>query len=309
MGETMAVVRSTEPGGFQISGDAHLSIGGAESNAAIAAARLGVSACWVSRLGDDPVGRRIQRELRAEGVEVRAVIDSAAPTGLLLKDTPRPGVTQITYHRSGSAASRLDESDIERAGLISSDILHLTGITPALSASAARAAVYAADYARSEGARVSFDVNHRSTLWSADRARPLYRSLVSLADVVFAGDDEAALTLDMDCADDPEGLARELASLGPSEVVVKRGHRGAGALVQGVWHQQAAARVAVVDTVGAGDAFVGAYLAGMLLGFDRTARLDLAVRNGAAACTHPGDWEGTGSFDELALGTTEFTLR
>jgi len=309
IGESIAVVRSTAPGGFALDGSAQLSVGGAESNVAIAARRLGTPTCWVSRVGDDAIGRRILRELRAEGVDVRAMVDPTAPTGLLLKDSPRPGTTQVQYYRAASAASRLDADDIDRAELRATDLLHLTGITPALSESAERAVFAAVGAARAADARVSFDVNHRSRLWSAAVARPVYRRLVAAADVVFAGDDEAALVLDADVADGPETLARELAALGPAEVVMKLGDRGAGSLIGGRWTARPAAPVTVIDTVGAGDAFAGAYLAGMLQGLDAATRLELGVRNGAAACTHPGDWEGTATHAELAVRTGDTVIR
>ena len=301
LGESMGVVRSTEPGGFAIESAASVGFGGVESNVVIAASRLGVPSVWVSRVGDDVLGRRIVRELRAEGVEVRAVVDAEAPTGLLVKNQPRPGRTEVSYYRAGSAASRLSPADVTRLELREGDILHLTGITLALSASAREAVLAATDAARAAGARVSFDVNHRSRLWSADEARPFYRKLVARADLLFAGDDEAALVLGS--SDAPEALAHALASLGAGEVVVKLGDRGAGSLVEGVWRERGVEKVAVVDTVGAGDAFVGGYLAAVLQGADPQARLDLAARNGAAACTHPGDWEGSATLRELAAGS------
>ncbi|MDR5701209.1 sugar kinase [Agromyces aerolatus] len=309
LGESIGVVRSTAHGGFALLGDAQVGVGGAESNSAIAARRLGVAACWVSRVGDDAIGRRVVRELRAEGVDVRAAVDPMAPTGILLKDTPRSGVTEVQYYRAGSAASRLDTHDIDRAELVADDVLHLTGITPALSVSAQRAVFGALAAARAVGARVAFDVNHRSRLWSSDHARPIYRRLVAAADLVFAGDDEVALVLGTDATDGPEALARGLSALGPSEVVMKLGDRGAGSLVAGVWSARPAVPVAVADTVGAGDAFAGAYLAGLMQGRDAAARLELAIRNGAAACTHPGDWEGAATHTELATWAAHDVIR
>ncbi len=309
MGESLAVVRSTAPGGFASTGDGNVGVGGAESNVAIAAARIGVAARWVGRVGSDAMGARILRELRAEGVEVRAEVMSAAPTGLLVKNQPRPGRSEVTYYRSGSAGSQLSSSDVDRLGLVAGDTLHLTGITPALSTTAAEAVFDAVARARRAGARVSFDVNHRSRLWSAADARAAYWKMIAAADIVFAGDDEARLVLDLDEDADPRVLAERLVEIGAGAAVIKLGDRGAGALVDDQWIRADAVRVDVVDTVGAGDAFVAAYLAGEILRLDSRACLDLAVRNGAAACTHPGDWEGSATLAELTSEATDPVAR
>ncbi|RXZ46127.1 PfkB family carbohydrate kinase, partial [Agromyces binzhouensis] len=122
-------------------------------------------------------------------------------------------------------------------------------------------------------------------------AAAVHRSLAARADLVFAGFDEAELLTGLAGAT-ADDLARAIAGLGPAEVVVKLGEDGAIAFADGAAHERAAVPVTVVDTVGAGDAFVAGYLAARLAGQDVDGRLALGVRTGAAACTHPGDWEG-----------------
>ncbi|GGI44042.1 2-dehydro-3-deoxygluconokinase [Agromyces flavus] len=292
IGEGLGVLRTRGFGSLAHEPDLVVGTGGAEGNVAIGLARLGTPVTWLGRVGDDGLGTRVVRELRAEGVAVVAPVDPAAATGLLIKESPSPGRTVVTYHRAGSAGSRLSPSDLEPVDLEGFDLLHVTGITPALSASARAAIDAAVDGARAAGVRVSFDVNHRRSLWpDAAAAAECYRSLASRADLVFAGDEEAALVTGLaDAA--PAALARAIAGLGPTEVVVKLGDRGALALGDGAVAERPAVPVGVVDTVGAGDAFVAGYLAARLAGEPVAARLDLAVRTGAAACTHPGDWEG-----------------
>ncbi len=138
--------------------------------------------------------------------------------------------------------------------------------------------------------KVSVDVNHRAALWAPDGGtRPAQAG--ARADIVFAGDDEAALVLGRERADDPEELAAALTGLGPAGAVVKLGAEGASALVDGVHHRQAAVPVQVVDPVGAGDAFVGAYLSELMAGADVKRCLETAALAGALLCTVPGDWE------------------
>ncbi|MFT4305814.1 MAG: sugar kinase, partial [Microbacterium sp.] len=248
---------------------------------------------------DDGLGRRVARELRAEGVDVHAVVDPAAPTGLLLKETPSRGRTAVAYYRAGSAGSRLSAADLDLR-LTAEDVVHLTGITPSLSESARGAVRHAVSLAERAGAAVSYDVNHRTRLWGVEEAVPVHRELVARATVVFAGDDEARLVTGS-ASDDPRALAEALAALGPTEVVITLGAHGALALVDGEELRLPAVPVdAVVDTVGAGDAFVAGYLAERLAGLPAAARLATAVRTGAAACLHPGDWEGAPTRAELA---------
>jgi 2-dehydro-3-deoxygluconokinase len=269
--------------------------GGAEANLAIGLARLGAPVTWLGRVGDDEAGRLIARTLHDEGVDARIVVDPEAPTGMLRKTSPAPGRTEIEYHRAGSAGSRLRPADVDALRLGPADILHLTGITPALSASARAAVMHALDLADAAGAAISYDVNHRTRLWSTDDAAPVHRAIAARARVLFAGLDEARLL----CGDAENPLGA-LAALGPDEVILKRGTSPALALIDGVRYSRPAVRVDVVDTVGAGDAFAAGYLAERLAGLDVAGRLATAVCTGALVCTHAGDWEGAPTRAQLA---------
>ncbi|MDO7883263.1 sugar kinase [Salinibacterium soli] len=298
LGETMALVRAAHVGSLATESELRLGVGGAESNVAIALTRLGTPTTWVGRVGSDPLGERILRELRAEGVDARAVVDPAAPTGLMVKESRTPASTRVMYYRAGSAGSRLSPVDLAAAGIREAGLLHVSGITPALSDSAAAAVDAAVDEAVAAGIPVSFDVNHRSSLWRDRDFGAVYRGLAARADIVFAGEDEARLLAE---GSTPASLARAIAALGPSQVVIKLGADGCLALVDGVEHAQPAVRIEPVDTVGAGDAFVAGYLAELLAGLPVADRLATAVRTGAFACLSPGDWEGYPRRAELAL--------
>ncbi|MEV8539608.1 sugar kinase [Streptomyces sp. NPDC051572] len=291
LGETMGLLAATTVGHLQHVSHMALGIGGAESNVAIAASRLGTRVSWIGRLGADSVGDRVVRELTAEGVEVHAVRDPDAPTGLMLKERLPGGAVKVWYYRAHCAGAQLTPADVDEALIAGAGLLHVTGITPALSETAAAAVSHAVDVARSAGVTVSVDVNYRSALWPPQRASPVLRKLVSRADLVFAGDDEAALVLGRE-GESPEVLASALTDLGPSSAVVKLGADGALALVDGEVHRRAAVPVQVLDPVGAGDAFVGAYLSELVAGADVKRCLETAVLAGALLCTVPGDWEG-----------------
>ena len=112
LGETMGLMRAASVGSLEHVSDFQLHIGGAESNVAIGVARLGRAATWMGRVGDDGVGRRVLRELRAEGVALHTTVDDSARTGLMLKETPIAGSTRVLYYRAGSAGSRLNAADL-----------------------------------------------------------------------------------------------------------------------------------------------------------------------------------------------------
>jgi 2-dehydro-3-deoxygluconokinase len=242
----------------------------------------------MGRVGDDGIGRRVLRELRAEGVSLHATVDDSARTGLMLKETPTAGSTRVLYYRAGSAGSRLNAADLDLEAIASAGILHLTGITLALSDSAEHAVHAAVDAAVAAGIPISFDVNHRPSLWGSRDAAPVYRRIAERATIVFAGDEEAELLVG---PGDPEQLAAALAALGPAQAIVKLGDRGSVASIDGETLSAAAERITPLDTVGAGDAFVAGYLVALLDGLSASARLHQGSRCGAFACLGPGDWE------------------
>lgn len=288
LGESLGLLVASRIGRLELVPTMDLGFGGAESNVAIGLARLGVRATWMGRLGDDALGRLVERQLRAEGVGVATTLDPAAPTALMLKERPAAGASSVVYYRAGSAGSRLAPEHLDLAAIGEARILHVTGITAALG-EAPRAALDAAiNAAHAAGALVSFDVNHRSRLWSHAVAAPEYRAIAARADVVFAGEDEAEL---LTGEHEPEAQARALVALGAAQAVVKLGAEGALGLVDGELVRQQAFPVHAVDTVGAGDAFVAGYLAELLEGAPLAKRLRTAAACGAVACTAPGDWE------------------
>jgi 2-dehydro-3-deoxygluconokinase len=299
LGETMALLWSTEVGLLRHAAQLRLSTAGAESNVAVGVRRLGRTAAWVGRVGADEFGELVLAQLRAQRVDVSAaVVDDERPTGLMIKSRRTSDVTRVVYYRSGSAGSRLAPGDVPEQLVAGCRVLHVTGITPALSASARDAVFAAVDIARAAGVCVSLDVNYRAKLWSPDDAATALRPLAARVDVLFASEDEAQLlTGEADLAALPAALAR----LGPPQAVVKRGERGAGAVIDDRPFDVPAVPVSAIDSVGAGDAFVAGYLAGLVAGHPPEERLRTGAAAGAFAVTVAGDWEGLPHADELAL--------
>ncbi len=299
LGESMVVFGAPSVGVLRSATSMLVTVAGAESNVAIGLRRLGVPTAWVGRVGADALGDLVLARVRGEGVDVSgAVIDPEAPTGLMVKERRTPELTRVLYYRAGSAGSRLRAGDLGDASIRSARLLHVTGITPALSVTARDAVDRAVAVAREAGVLVSLDYNYRSALWSSQEAAPVLRELTRRADLVFAGDDEAALVVG---TAEPGEAAVALAALGPRHAVVKLGARGAVSRVDGESYSAPAVPVHAVDPVGAGDAFVAGYLADVLDGASPEACLRTGCRVGAFAVTVPGDWEGLPTRAELEL--------
>lgn len=201
----------------------------------------------------------------------------------MLKEPRIAGGAHVLYHRTASAGSRLQPSDVSEDLIAAARVVHLTGITPALSASARDTVWHVVRLADAKGVPLSFDVNYRKRLWDTAIAAAELSALAAEAAIVFAGEDELPLITGGERGPD---AARELARSGPAsrrftsdkcaEIVIKCGSRGASVFTtDGTVHEQAAVPVTAVDPVGAGDAFAVGYLAGFLSGQEPGARLRL----------------------------------
>ncbi|MFD3454324.1 sugar kinase [Streptomyces sp. NPDC058691] len=285
VGETMAALVPDPLGPLESADRLGVAVAGAESNVALYLADHDVPARWVSAVGDDPFGRRVRERIAAGGVDVSGVrVDPDRPTGLLFKD-PGEHATRVHYRRRDSAASALTEALLDDPALHGAALLHLSGITPALSNSC-RALVERA--LRPERPYpVSFDVNYRPALWS-DRATAadVLRTLADRADIVLVGLDEAQ-ALWGDAVTDARSVRALLA--GPRVLVVKDGARAATAFVGPDAHTVPALTVRVAEPVGAGDAFAAGFLAGLHRGLPVAPALRLGHLTAASALRVPAD--------------------
>lgn len=299
LGEAMGAVSSAEPGPLASGAATRLSFAGAEATVAIGVSRLGHGAAWIGRVGDDPVGAMVLSGLRGESVDISgARVDPDVPTGLMLRERRTADRTRVTYYRRDLAGARLCPADVDAKLIAAARVLHLTGITPALSDTALAAVREAVRVAKAEGTAISIDVNYRALLWSRDESSAVLGSLVPQADIVFAGPDEASLLV---ADDEPERMALALSALGPALAVLKLDDQGALAHTGGNVLIQPAIPVTCVDPVGAGDAFVAGYLAATLDGSGAADCLRLAATCGAFAVSVAGDWEGLPHPGDLPL--------
>jgi len=298
------MIRLAAPGHERLEAAAalELSIGGTESNVAVALARLGRRVTWLSALPANPLGRRIAGTLRGHGVDTSLVIWSGnARAGVYFLEPgapPRP--TRVIYDRANSALALIDPDALPYDEVACSRALHLTGITPALSDNCAVACRRLAERAREAGVPLVFDVNYRSLLWTPDEAAQGLAYFLANVNLLVCGRGDAATIWGIDGS--AEETARALLERSAARlVVVTDGGRGAIALTRdGQVYRQAAAQVEVVDPVGAGDGFLAGFLHVWL---DAPDDIPAALRSGTALAslqmTMPGDLAIV-SPDELA---------
>ncbi|GEL77727.1 sugar kinase [Tenuibacillus multivorans] len=272
-------------------------IGGAESNVAIGLSRLGHSVGWFSKLGEDPFGSYIYKTIRGEGVDVSTCrFTSKAPTGLLFKEQLSPEDMNVYYYRNGSAASMMAPSELDETYLSRAKILHVTGITPALSETCFETVMKAIEIAEQHDMTIVFDPNLRLKLWSEERAKDVLNEIASHAHIMLPGLDEAQF---MTGKESVEEVAESLSD-GDKTVIVKLGPKGAyihsgneAYYVDGFPVER------VVDPVGAGDGFAAGVMSGLL----REESLETVVRRanaiGAMVVGMKGDIEGLPRMEEV----------
>lgn len=288
LGEVMRVLVA-EPGEALARADSFRStVGGAEGNVAIGAARLGLRTAWVGQVGGDDAGEYVLRRMRAENVAVDHVgVDTDGFTGLLIRNSSSHGAISVAYHRTGSAGSRVDAELVRTAWAAGRPrLVHVSGITAMMSTTSMKALDQLLSLAKADGVPVSFDINLRLRLAPVDRWRAIVPTVAAAADIVFAGTAELALV----SADAPLAVADQLIDGGVGAVVLKNPDHSCTVLTaDGAVTQKSLARH-VVDPVGAGDALVAGYLSGYLGGADPA---DCLLRAAAVAAFAVETWSDT----------------
>lgn len=244
-----------QPKGEKIYREGH---GGDTSNCAIAAARQGASVAYVTAVGADQFGESFIELWKEEGIDTSAVKTSpVAHTGIYFVTHGSDGHV-FSYMRAGSAASRMTPSDIPTGMIEGARILHASGISQAISSSAADAVFAAMRIARAAGVTVSYDTNLRLRLWPLDRARAVIHAAVPLADIVRPGLDDA---MHLTGLTDPDAIVDFYLSMGARVVALTLGADGAIVATAERRERLAPIEVRLVDATAAGDMFDGAFLA------------------------------------------------
>jgi len=253
IGEALVELNQAEDGAPFVQG-----FGGDTSNAMIAAARLGADAAYFTAVGADRFGQALTELWMREGVDAsRVVVSGGAHTGLYFV-THGPDGHAFSYLRAGSAASRIGESDLPVDRVREAKILHASGISQAISSSAADAVFAAIDIARQSKRLVSYDPNLRLKLWPLRRARAVIHEAMRLTDIALPGLDDALALTELS---DPDAIVDFYLRLGACVVVLKLGKAGALAATAKTRERIRAFPVKAVDATGAGDGFDGAFLA------------------------------------------------
>jgi 2-dehydro-3-deoxygluconokinase len=295
----MALLDPVEDGELELDRLLRLRIAGAESNFAIALARLGVPVAWISRVGDDRLGALVRGALAGEGVDLRWLrSDPGAPTGLFVK-WRAGGRSSVAYYRRGSAASRLAPADVPDEALAGAALVHLTGITMALGATARELVLDVARRARAAGATVLFDPNFRPALWdSPEDAGAAMEPVLEHVDWYLCGAEEGGALLGAD--GDARAVLSALRDRGVPGGVVRVGAEGALVAHGGdVRHVTPRRTEEVVDEIGAGDAFAAGFAYGLLQGWGAEHCTRAANTIAAWALRGTGDWETLPRLDEV----------
>lgn len=289
-GETM--LRLSPPRGDRIESATELDFraAGAESNVAVATARLGTDACWVSKLPDSPLGRRCLRELGAHGVETEIAWSDDGRMGTYYIEQGRPPRgTNVVYDRAETAIQTAGPEEFPFPDLFTdAEAFYTSGITPALSDQLADTVSSLLSQANDNGLTTVLDVNYRSKLWNTSEAAETLTRLLSLVDICIVAERDARTVFDEDGS--AEEIAREMRERADHEVlIVTRGDEGAIACDEDGLHEQAVYESETFDPVGTGDAFVGGFLAWYLDDAETPTALDAGAATAALKRTLDGD--------------------
>jgi 2-dehydro-3-deoxygluconokinase len=301
LGEAMVLFAASEPGPLTQAAVFRRFCAGAELNVAIGLARLGLRVGYLSRLGGDSFGSFMLDTMASEGISTALIdVESRKRTGFMLKSRATGGRDpQVEYHRLGSAASGMNACDLQRLAAVRARHLHLTGITPALSAGCRELAFEAVRWARRGGLTISFDPNLRPQLWPSTAVMTdTINELAGLCDVVLPGIEEGRRLTGLH---DAAAIAAHYLDNGASQVVVKLGAEGAWcASRRGTAQHVPGVPVRhVVDTVGAGDGFAVGVISALLEGLELAAAAWRGNLIGARVVQFPGDSDGLPRRHEL----------
>lgn len=294
----------------------HVTVGGGELNVAVGVSRIGFSSAWVSRLSDNPLGQLLLSKVREQGVDSRHVaMTKDGRCGLyFLEQGASPRAAQVVYDRADSAISRIKSGDVNWDEVFKGvKYFHISGITPALSKSAADVTVQALKAAKAAGVTVTYDLNYRSKLWTPKEAQAVQEPLMQYVDILITTEEDTKVVFGIESKAADEKF-ETVDSAGYRDVarqlVAKFKFKGVAITLRqnksvwfndwwGLYHDAVTQKdfespkvaLEIVDRVGAGDSFAAGLLSGLLIkpgDYDHAIRF--AIATSALKHTIPGDF-------------------
>jgi len=313
-GETMIRLSAMENDRLEQAEKFNAFVGGSESNVAVAIQRLGLQTAFVSRLTNNPLGRKIENMIRAHGVDTSNIewTDSDRVGKYFLEYGANPRPSSVIYDRSHTAISNVKNGMISwENALEGAELFHTSGITPALSKSAEKVTAEAMKAAKKEGAKVSVDLNYRSKLWSQEEAKQCMSQLMSYTDILVTTEEDTKRVFNIE-GNNYEEVARKLARNFDFEVVaitlrdnisMWRNDWTSIAYRDGEIYDDTTYELELVDRVGGGDSFTAGFLYGYLTG-DTEKAVKYGNATSAIKQTNPGDmnWCTLEEVESLAEG-------
>ena len=305
------LVRLSVPSGQRIENASQFDVNpaGAEANVATLLARLERRTGWLGALPQNPLGRLAFHALRGAGVDTDGVLWKASGrmgTYYVEFGEPPRGI-QVTYDRANSCTTQLRADDVNWDLLLDTRLLHLTGITPALSPSCLDIVAHAIQRAKECNVAISFDINYRQKLWPEAEAAQTLLPLIQGVELLFCGQADAVKLFN--CTGSMKHVAQGILELSKARhIVVTFAEQGALLWNGSEWIHEPARPVRIVDRLGAGDALAAGVIHGWLNG-DLSAGLRYGVTLAALALAQFGDMVLTDKAELLALsqGSTSLT--
>ncbi|MDF2819762.1 MAG: kdgK [Clostridiales bacterium] len=275
------------------------SLAGAEVNVCIGLTRLQHKATYITRLGEEPMGRYIEKFLQKEGIGTEFItFDSVYRTGLQLKNKVIDGDPYAPYYRKGSAASHISTKEIDAIDFEGIKHVHITGIPPALSESCRLATYRLFERARENNVFISFDPNLRPALWESKEVMiETINDLATKCDLLLPGTEEGLILMG---SNKPEEIAEFYQAKGVKNIIIKIGAQGAYVKTEEEEYTVEGFKVEkVIDTVGAGDGFAVGVISGRLEGLSLKECVRRGNAIGAIQVQHVSDNQGLPTKAEL----------
>ena len=288
-GEAMALFLASDTDSVLTARTYTRSTAGAEGNVAVGVSRLGLSAHFFTMMGNDQLGSAVLADFAAEGVDVSGVKRVDSFSSAMIRNPGTTAPVEASYLRKGAAASLMTPDDLDGEIIKNSRWVHTTGITCAISKSAAESVAHGLELARKSAVKKSFDLNIRRKLWSEAQARKVLEPLARDVDLLIGGEDEYCVVFGTSDAQEALKIA---ASRNNRIAIMTKGPEQLTYAHEGQAHIVRPPQVKSVDPVGSGDAFTSGVISGLLGGLSVADAIAQGTISGARVASQFGDWAG-----------------